>query len=823
MTARTATPIVGTVYQQAAAYVAAGLSVIPIGLDGMKQPAFAALPRVEDPHHPDKTKATWEPYQKRLATTEELHRWFGGRTPFAIAVLGGAVSGGAECIDLDDKEIAAAYLGVVAEEEPDIFSRLSLEDTPRGVHVWYRCEEIGENTKLATRPDGKNDRGQPKTKTLIETRGEGGYAVVAGSPLAAHDLRMPYKHSGGPLLTDLAEITAGERDYLFRTAMSFDREDKSHAAPKPIEHGPEMSPNDDYDLRGPAFSELLSDAVFQCPGKDEGNITRPGKERGTSATVGRCRGSHGEPLLKVFTSNWHPFESGKAYGRYNVLRLTRFDGDGKKATQWLAGQGFGTQRPSAMRAAKPAPVPVASAGEGARTAEEWEDPIPLDDPADTPVAFPLGCLPSPLADLCSDIGETIGCPPDYSACFALATMAGTCGASVALNVKADWEEHASLFICAVAPPNGGKTPSFKLVTRPVIEEQSKRISEGDNDCPAYVGDVTVEKLAEILKSGPRGSLLLRDELAGWIKGMDQYKAKGGSDRQFWLSAWSSDPVSVHRKNPDSPHVFIPHPCVSVAGGIQPDVLGSLRGNDDGFYDRILFTYPATLPAKGEDWRSCKSGLLRSWSWALSKIRDVEMITDGAKPPRPRFVNLSAGARQEWERYTFSLAKRINDPEFPRHMAGIAGKLKGYGARLALVSMLLRVAYDTSGEIQDVTAEDMRNGSAIAMYFLAHAERVYRAMGRDPGVNDATKVLRWVRSNGKTTFNRRDALRGLRRTFTKPELLAEPLRRLVNHGFLRYAGGGVPMAAGRARPTAIYEVHPSLVTGAIGAIGDNRAR
>lgn len=819
MTARTATPP-ASVLALATAYVNAGLSIIPIGLDGRKQPAFAVLPRIEDPDHPDKTKSTWEPYKSRLANRDELRNWFGSKTPYAMAVIGGAVSGGAECIDLDDKETASAFLGMVAEEAPDLFSRLSLEDTPRGVHVWYRCEEIAGNQKLATRSDGKNDKGHPKVKALIETRGEGGYAVVAGSPLTAHELRLPYKHSGGPTLTELADITAGERDYLFRTAMSFDREDRSHTSPaKPVERGAELSPIDDYDVRGPTFSDLLSDAVFQCPGKDEGNITRPGKERGTSATVGRCRGSRGEPLLKVFTSNWHPFESGKVYGRFQVLRLTRFNGDGQEATRWLASQGFGSQTKRTAPKPKPSAEPV-EVDEVQAQPEAWEDPIPLDDPADSPVPFPLKCLPEPLAKLCADIGETIGCPPDYSACFALATMSGTAGASVAVNVKEDWEEHASLFICAVAPPNGGKTPSFKLITRPVIEEQTKRISEGDKH-PAYVGDVTVEKLAEILRDGPRGALLLRDELAGWIKGMDQYKAKGGSDRQFWLSAWSSDSVSVHRKNPDSPHVFIAHPCISVAGGIQPDVLGSLRGNDDGFYDRILFTYPQTLQAKGEDWKSCEKGLLKAWSCALTKIRGVGMVADGTKPLRPRFVSLEEEAKGEWVRYTNVLAKKINDPDFPKHLTGVAGKLKGYGARLALVSMLLRVAYAKNGEIGSLTKEDMKNGAAIAMYFLAHAERVYRVMGRDPGVNDATKVLRWVRANGKPTFSRRDAYRGLRKSFSKPELLAEPLRRLVQHGYLRYSGGGSPLAAGSGRRSAIYEVNPSLEPGDKGDKGDNR--
>lgn len=452
----------------------------------------------------------------------------------------------------------------------------------------------------------------------------------------------------------------------------------------------------------------------------------------------------------------------------------------------------------------------------------WELPVPLDDPADLPPPFPLDAFPRPLADLCRDVGETIGCPPDYAAVFALAAMAGTCGAAVALNVKPDWIEHASLFICAVAPPNAGKTPSFKIITRPIIDEQSRRYAAGEKN-PAYVGDITVEKLADVLKEEPRGTLLLRDELAGWVKGMDQYKHRGGSDRQFWLSAWSSDAVSVHRKNPDSPHVFIPHPCLSVVGGIQPDVIKSLRGNDDGFFDRILFCYPAPLPAKGEDWRSCDRRRVEEWSNALARIRGIEMVEEPDRPRRPRFVTLSASARGAWERYTADLAAEINHPDFPSHLAGVAGKLKGYGARLALVSMILRVAYSAQAEVEDLTTGDMQAGAVLAKYFLAHARRVYRAMGRDAASADAAKVLRWIRSRGEPTFTRRDAYRGLRRQFAKPEELTEPLRRLVQHGYIRYGGGGLPTAAGNGQTTAIYEVHPScLAPGDNGDNGDNGA-
>ena len=50
---------------------------------------------------------------------------------------------------------------------------------------------------------------------------------------------------------------------------------------------------------------------------------------------------------------------------------------------------------------------------------------------------------------------------------------------------------------------------------------------GDGRIDTGTTNRTGEKLAEVLKDDPRGARLLRDELAGWVKGMDQYKNRGG--------------------------------------------------------------------------------------------------------------------------------------------------------------------------------------------------------------------------------------------------------------------------------------------------------
>jgi putative DNA primase/helicase len=62
----------------------------------------------------------------------------------------------------------------------ELLNRVSngyLESTPNGNHILYRSKEIGGNQKLAS----KFNPNTGETKTRIETRGEGGFLVVAPS------------------------------------------------------------------------------------------------------------------------------------------------------------------------------------------------------------------------------------------------------------------------------------------------------------------------------------------------------------------------------------------------------------------------------------------------------------------------------------------------------------------------------------------------------------------------------------------------------------------------------------------------------------------
>jgi hypothetical protein len=461
---------------------------------------------------------------------------------------------------------------------------------------------------------------------------------------------------------------------------------------------------------------------------------------------------------------------------------------------------------------------------------QWEPPVPLCEiPAVPP--FPLDILPGALRLFVQEAAAAIACPPDYLGVPLLAVAGCAIGAGRALEIKAGWRERPALYAAVVGPPGSAKTPALNLVARPVYAEQSRRIahyrrelvafeeSEGERvpkpTPPAvFVSDITTEALAGVLQQNPRGVALIRDELTSWVAGMDQYRAKGrGADRQFYLAAWAGEPVQVHRKNQEDGPVFVPHPFLGVVGGLPPDLLSRLRGErsvSDGFLDRILFAYPEPPPAVGETWAAVCDESRATWEETLTRLWALEPEDDGEGAKRPRFLRLDSSGRQAWVRFTRDLADEINRPDLSDCLRGPWSKLRSYGARLALVVHLLRLA---TGEApaEDVDGESMGRAAALVRYFQGQARKVYCALEADREAAKAKRLLAWIQREQRTEFKSWEAFEDLKNQSEFPglEALEAAQQLLCKHNITRRRSG--PAEKGAGRPQApVYEVNPHVL-------------
>jgi hypothetical protein len=321
-------------------YLKANLSIIPIKSDGSKRPALSA----------------WGLFQKRLATEKLVRGWWEDGSK-GIGILCGTVSGNLECIDFDRADLFEPWRDLVETQAPGLVTRLCIVRTPRepaGYHVRYRCREtpIPGSMKLAQESAIDSTTGKPNLRTLIETRGEGGYALAPGSPPTCHETGRTYNHIAGPRLTDLAEITAQERELLIAAARSFDlataaRTKCSDEANSTVA---DLRPGDDFNQRGQDWLAILEPHGWERA-FSRGETTywrRPDKDSpGISATTGYCKGQDGADLLAVFSTNAFPFEGANGtspcscYGRFAAYTLLNHKGDFSAAARELASQGYG--------------------------------------------------------------------------------------------------------------------------------------------------------------------------------------------------------------------------------------------------------------------------------------------------------------------------------------------------------------------------------------------------------------------------------------------------------------------------------------------------
>lgn len=286
---------------------------------------------------------SWSAAQTQPQNPEVVEGWFADGTITGVAVVCGY--GDVECIDFDDPGIWRRVHDAVAKDgayEHFAWIRTGWsERAPNGGgHILYRCSAVGPNTKLASRVDLDDPK---KRKSLIETRGVGGYVVVSPSHGDAHPSGEPYvRESGGPLL--MARITPEERDDLFAFLRSFDE-----MPGKSFDAGPKTRSTAKVgDRPGDAYSATFDrNAWRELLVRDGWTYThssgtvdyyrRPGKDDGISASVnwdGRMR-------MRVFTTSTL-LEEGM-YSPFAYLTFWHHAGDWNAAARALAAEGFGNR------------------------------------------------------------------------------------------------------------------------------------------------------------------------------------------------------------------------------------------------------------------------------------------------------------------------------------------------------------------------------------------------------------------------------------------------------------------------------------------------
>jgi hypothetical protein len=325
-----------------------------------------------------------------------------------------------------------------------------------------------------------------------------------------------------------------------------------------------------------------------------------------------------------------------------------------------------------------------------------------------------------------------------------------------------------------------------------------------------VDDITVEAVAKVLEENGRGVIMIKDELVGLVTSCNQYKGGRGSDRQFWLSNWAGVSVTVDRKGRDVPYI-VPHPFCAAVGGMQPDLLASLRdekGRADGMLDRFLFGFPEPSPSPSWSWDELNDHVLGGWRRTLQALLALNQVPgENGHGPRPELLKLSAAAREDWCLAFNVLVADRNREDFPPHLRGVWAKFQVYLARLSLIVHLMRF-WCRETEEKDVDGESVRRAAVLVGYFQSHAMKVYSTIAADPEVEAARHVLRWIAREKVCEFKRWQIHKDIRNQSRFPRLedLDAPISRLCKHLYIRPRPQPDRKGPGR-HPDTVYEVNP----------------
>gem|GEM_PF-892148 len=292
---------------------------------------------------------------------------------------------------------------------------------------------------------------------------------------------------------------------------------------------------------------------------------------------------------------------------------------------------------------------------GAPDQRSWAVPGNLPSLTDPVPTLEPELIPEPFRDWVFDVADRMRVPCEYVALPATSAVASVVGRNIAIRPMArdNWAEVATLWGALVGGPGTLKTPAISAGLRPLhrlasiaseqfrqdrraaevdeairdaklkatkekmkaaakkgafsdfaalqkeLEDLSAEADEEPTEKRYITNDATTEKLGELLRENPRGLLVVRDELIGWLDSFDRQGRE--ADRAFYLEAWNGK-GSFYVDRIQRGSLYVPALTLSVFGGIQPDRLRSFfsgamanGGEMDGLLQRFqLIAFPDDL-------------------------------------------------------------------------------------------------------------------------------------------------------------------------------------------------------------------------------------
>lgn len=628
----------------------------------------------------------------------------------------GIVTGynGLEVIDIDLKVLPSLkeqqdfwseYISFLSDNIDDFNNKFCIYKTVNnGYHILYRCSKIEGNKKLA--------KLEGYTEAIIETRGIGGYVFV-------------YENKVGNLdYTEIKEISELDRSVLFEISQSYNFVEKQKEIKIEQKEFLEskLTPWDDYNSKVSIF-DIISDSFEVVRNIKDKYIIR--RFNATSAHSGYVYKNSGCMYL-FSTGTIYPNE--KLISPFAAYAIKYHNSNYKESSKRIYTDGYGSRL--------------------IKEPKEITEAVVIDV---KDLEFPLDIFPDSLQNYIKLCNNTLDSSIDYMGCSLLWMSSVIIGNSINIRIKNGWIENCNIWLAVVGKAGLGKTPSISNIIFPLMKANNREIKnfiKKNEKYHAYkeldkkeqknteeikkpsktqfiVNDITLEALVDLHEESDNAVGVFKDELAGWFKDMNKYRA--GSDLEFWLSSWSGKSVSLNRKTAKS--AFVEKPLIPVLGGIQPSILTTFytdENKDNGFIDRMLLSFPELEIESYNDNEISKDVL----EWYSSSVvnfydaikkdiikRNIEMEIE------PIIADFSDDAKIEWIRIFNDITNIQNSDEENEYMKSMLPKQKSYIPRFALILNTIDCFYSDNNDVSTISKESILKAEKLSKYFIAMAKKI----------------------------------------------------------------------------------------------------
>lgn len=616
----------------------------------------------------------------------------------------------------EQKEFWEEFIGYLQDNILDFEDKFVIYKTKNaGYHIIYKTKRIQGNLKLAKLKGHK--------EAIVETRGRFGYIFA-----------YPENKVSKKDYFQVEYISDDDREILFSFSRMYNYIEEVTIEPKKEKtefSTGNITPWQDYNEKTNILDLVQSDFTIVANHNKRYVIKRHGAQSPHSGYIFKDSGC----MYLFSTGTIYPHE--KLITPFVAYTYKYYNGDFSEASKELYKLGYGSRIEKIIK--------------------EKEKSLPNNDNEITnylinenDLVFPIDIFPKPIQNYIIECNNKLDSNIDYMGCSLLWLISVCIGNSIEMEVKRGWTENVSLWISLVGKAGIGKTPSINNIIFPLIKinqreikkyykllevwEHYNSLSPKDKKEFPFVekpiktqfiaNDITLEALVDLHQESDNAVGVFKDELAGWLKDMNKYRA--GSDLEFWLSVWSGKAVNLNRLTRKGS--YVDKPFIPVLGGIQPNILSHFyteENKDNGFMDRMLLSFPdSKIEVYNEnelsydvlDWY--KENIIAFFDklkYVIQRDNDNNII--------PMTAKFSEDAKKEWVRIFNEITTYQNSDEENEYLKSMYPKQKSYMPRFALLIHAFDENFSSGGNVLEVSKESVLKAEKLSKYFIATAKKL----------------------------------------------------------------------------------------------------